>query len=125
MKHKRNVRAFLAAAFLFVLIAEWGSHSLMCSGHENGASGDGPAMFATQGGHDDPCRSLILCRDNQQRDQQLPKLGHDATQHNALFDPFSELDRPIDLRARSPIPFSGADGLARPPDPAFHPPEIS
>lgn len=116
----RNVRAALAAAFLFVLISEWGSHSVVCADH---SSVDARSMSARQNGHEDPCQTLVLCSDNKQRDQQLPKLGHDATQHNGLLDVLAGLRPKLVATRDIPIPFATGDGLFRPSKPPFHPPK--
>jgi len=119
---KKKARAVLAVAFLFVLIAEWGSHSVMCSDGLHSAV-DTKSISAHQNGNEDPCRSLILCSDNKQKDQQMPKLGHDATQHNGLLDVFAAL-RPKLTAIREPqIYATSGDGVFRPPKPPFHPPK--
>ena len=54
----------------------------------------------------------------------MPNVSHDVTP-NVLIDDLSDIAPPIDVQESSPMPFIGADGLSRPPDPAFHPPELS
>jgi hypothetical protein len=121
IRRKRSVRAFLAATFLFVLIAEWGSHAVVCSDEFHVS--DAQAISATERGHDDPCQSLILCSDNKQKDQQVPKLGHDATQHNGLLDVFAALRPKLTAYDEPQIVFASTEELFRPPKPPFHPPK--
>ncbi len=115
-------RRLLAALFLFVFFAEFGSHTLICS---NQSSNEKSSFSINERGHDDPCKTLVLCSDGQRKDRQLPSFGHDAAQHNALFDQsaFPQPDT-FDL-VEVAIPFSTDDGLFRPPDPPFHPPRLS
>ncbi len=86
---------------------------------------DEQSISSYEGDHDDLCKSLVLCSDSGRRDKQVPKLGHDASQHNALFDASSGLLPQIDIHKDPRIPFSNGFGVARPPDPHFHPPQTS
>ena len=121
---KKHKRAFLAAAFLLVLLSEWGSHSMICSG-QTFVGEDERSISAAGHGHEDPCRSLVLCSDNKQRDRQAPKLGHDATQHNGLIDVLASLRPNVAVAGDVPIPLGSGDALFRPPKPPFHPPKQS
>jgi len=111
----------LAAAFLLVFMAEVGSHVVICSNHSSPSE---QAIYATEDGHGDPCDLVVICRGSERRDRQMPNLSHDAAQHNALFDRFSDLDLLV-FQKDPPIPLSSANGLFRPPSPPFHPPELS
>ena len=118
---KENLQRAFAAAFLVMMIAEWGSHGIIYA-HADSAAGQ---SISSTNGHEDPCGTLILCSDNQRRDHQTPNFGHDASQHNALFDQFSRrhLSR---LPRKDPLPSSATvNGLFRPPNPPFHPPKNS
>ena len=115
-------RRLLAAFFLFVFFAEFGSHTLICS---NQSSFEQRSVSVNERGHDDPCKTLVLCRDGQRKDRQLPGFGHDAAQHNALFDRSAYLLADSIILSDVIIPFSTEDGLFRPPDPPFHPPQLS
>lgn len=117
---KRGARTIFAALFLFVLMAHWGSHVVICA---DGPHGEERSVSTRESGHHDPCQSLILCSDNKQRDQQVPKLGHDASQHNALFDPLAGLDIDLAGNGEPRIPFGSARAIFRPPHPPFHPPK--
>jgi len=119
---KETRRSLLAALFLIVFLAETGSHGLICSGPK---SADGASVSSTDGGHDDPCKTLIVCSDSKRKDQQLPVFGHDSMQHNAMFDRGTDLDDRFDMLSEPRIPFAAAHALFRPPSPPFHPPELS
>jgi hypothetical protein len=112
----------LAAFFLIVFLAEVGSHAVICSNH---SSGDGQAISSHESGHEDPCNSLILCSDSNRKDQQMPNLGHDATQHNALFDRQRGLFAQTIVQKDPRIPFTTEHCIFRPKSPPFHPPELS
>lgn len=119
---KETRRSLLAALFLLVFLAEAGSHGLICASHR---SVNEYSVSSTDGGHDDPCKTLIVCSDSRRKDQQLPTFSHDSMQHNAMFDRWSDLDSRFDMRSEVPIPFATAHALFRPPSPPFHPPELS
>lgn len=117
---KENKRRILAALFMFVFLAEAGSHAVICADH---SSSDERSVSATEYGHEDPCKSLILCSDGKQKDQQLPKLGHDASQHNALFDAQRGIGAQVVSQKEPKIPFGTAHCLFRPKSPPFQPPK--
>ncbi len=119
---KENKRRLLAALFLFFFLAEMGSHVVICA---NDPSMDEQSMSSYEGNHDDPCKSLVLCGDSGRRDKEVPKLGHDASQHNALFDASSRQLTQIDIHKDPQIPFTTGHRLFRPPSPPFHPPQTS
>ena len=107
---------------MIVFLAELGSHVVICANH---SSIDEQSISSNDGGHDDPCKTLVLCSDSNRKDKQMPNLGHDATQHNALFDGRSSLSPQIGVDKSPKIPFTTAHSLFRPPSPPFHPPELS
>jgi len=118
---KDHLRAVLAALFLIFLMAEWGSHAVICS--NNYESADEQTVSATDYDHEDPCQTMVLCSDGKSRDQQTKTLGHDASQHNGLLDALRNL-HPLVASFREPsMTFSWADRLFRPPSPPFHPPK--
>ena len=110
-----------AVFFGALLFAEWGSHGVILSANVDGQGGE--MVSANERGHDDPCKTLI-CTDGQRKDQGT-RFSHDSSQHNALFHPparaYRQLARGIISRPHS----SSVSGIFRPPDPAFHPPEVS
>jgi hypothetical protein len=121
MATKDDLRHIVAAAFAILLLAEWCSHGLIFSHHAD--FGD-KEVSATKHGHEDPCGTLIICNDGKSKNQQLPGVGHDISHHNAFFerspDPQRKFDVLTDPLSRSSI----VRPIVRPPDPAFHPPEI-
>ena len=119
---KVNKTRLLSAFFLIVFLAEFGSHAVICSDHSS--SGE-QAIYSHESGHDDPCKTLVLCSDSNRKDKQMPNLGHDATQHNALFDGRSSRFPQICFEKGPKIPFATAHSLFRPPSTPFHPPELS
>lgn len=112
-------RRVLAFVFLAFMLFEFGSHSAVCIGHD---PTDARAFSAREHSHSDPCRTMVMCPDGR-RDQTL-RMGHDLVPHNGLLDELSAIHVPAAVY-ESPVPFSSSDGLSRPPDPAFHPPEFS
>jgi hypothetical protein len=116
---KDSRRRLLAVVFLFVFLAEAGSHAVICASHSDG---DAHSFSSSGGGHEDPCQTLVLCR-SQRKDQKLPNLGHDASQHNALFDRIRDLTPLIEAREDANTSPSAAHCLFRPPNPPFQPPK--
>ena len=57
------MRRIFAVAFLFFLLAEWGSHGLAFA-HSD--SGEGRSAHSREDGHDDPCKTMIRCSDGRQ-----------------------------------------------------------
>jgi hypothetical protein len=117
----RNSRFLFAGVFVLVLLAEWGSHGVIFSQRDQGGE---TAMSTSERGHEDPCGTMILCSDGRRNDQ-VPSISHDASQHNAYFDNRSNTGRNFVIVADPLRHSSFVFGLSRPPDPAFHPPEIS
>ena len=84
-----------------------------------------PSIYSNEGGHEDPCQTLILCSESRRERQQMPNLGHQTAQQNALFDLFSPIPSVVDLREEPSIPFGSATAIYRPISPPFSPPERS
>ena len=85
-------------------------------------SGDGTAIHSTDTGHDDPCKTLVRCKDGRQQD--TPNLRYDANQHNGFFSRFFEarflagyFEPPLIDRER-------VDLIEQTISPPFHPPEL-
>jgi hypothetical protein len=116
-------RRILAAAFLLLLVVEFGSHGVIFA--HSGSSKNGDAVQSSERGHEDPCGTLIMCSDSRKRDQQVPGVSHDASQHNALFDRLSGMRNLSGIERDQPITFEDANALFRPPLPPFHPPKAS
>ena len=122
LRKKQTRRSLLAALFLIVFLAEAGSHAMICSNHSSSSE---TFVSSSDSGHDDPCKSLVLCSDNKRNERQLPGFSHDSMQHNAMFDRGADLDDQFDLLGDTRIPFATGYTLFRPPTPPFHPPELS
>ena len=118
----KAMRRILAAAFLLLLIVEFGSHGLIYA--HSTSSQEGAAMQSSERGHEDPCRTMI-CSEGRKRDQQVPSFTHDASQHNTLFDRLAGLRNLSDIDRDKPMSFEDANALFRPPLPPFHPPKAS
>ncbi len=116
---KDRRRRLLSALFVIVFVAEFGSHAIIYASH---TGGDARSFSSSEGGHEDPCQTLVLCR-SQRKDQQLPAFGHDSSQHNALFDPLRNLEPLIDSLKDAKISRTNAHCLFRPPNPPFQPPK--
>ena len=115
------MRWIFAVFFAAVLFAEWGSHSIILS--QEYSSGGGQSMTTSERGHDDPCSTLI-CSDGQRKDQGF-KFSHESSQHNAFFQPPSKSEGALEVSTDHISRFSIVFEIFRPPDPAFHPPELS
>jgi hypothetical protein len=119
---RKNFRRLFAAAFVFVLLAEWGSHSVS---YTHAASTEGQAVYANEGSQEDPCKTLVRCTDGRRQDQKVPNPGHDLSQHNAFLERLSNLKRLNALQLDPLIDRARVSSLFRPPSPPFHPPELS
>jgi hypothetical protein len=122
---KKNLRLVFATLFLFVLLAEWGSHSMHYANASSADAADEQSISADQSGHEDPCQTLAVCSEGSRKDQQTQNLGHDSSQHNGLIDHFSQMRAKIDVRDNPLIPFENAHALFQPPNLQFHPPKLS
>jgi hypothetical protein len=122
LKWNRNFRRFIAAAFLLFLLAEWGGHS---AAFAHSYAGKGQSVSSDSGKDDDLCKTLVRCNDGPRREVPAPSFGHQLSQHNALFDHLSDSNL-WGTAIEDPIPrHQKIAGVTRPPDPLFHPPELS
>ena len=119
---KNNVRRLFAAAFMILLLAEWGSHGII---YANSNSTEGQAISSSEREHEDPCKTLIQCSDGRRQDQQIPSFTHDANQHNGFVPRLSDLGRSGFFNGDARFSYFNLRGLFRPPDPRFHPPELN
>ncbi|GEM_PF-4558153 len=106
--------------FLFVLLAEFGSHVLA---HANAPHSHKQLVFAIDAGHDEPCQHIIPCCDNDHSNQQIPNSGHQLVPINLIE--ITQFIPEIEFNNDPPIPFSPADILFRESSPPFHPPKLS
>jgi hypothetical protein len=116
------VRRLFAVSFLFLMFAEWGSHGII---YANSISSDSRSISASEGGDEDPCNTLIMCSDGHRRDRQMPSFSHDATPHNALFDRNAGFKNLGLGQKNAKLSVTNVNGIFRPPDPTFHPPNFS
>ncbi|MFN0139782.1 MAG: hypothetical protein ACKVQW_06810 [Pyrinomonadaceae bacterium] len=117
---RRHLRLVFAALFLFVLLAEFGSHVLA---HANTPHSQEELVSAVGDDPDEPCKHVLPCCDNGHSDQQLPTAGHQLI-HNSLSE-IVQIVPDIDVNVEPPIPFQNANSLFRESSPPFHPPRIS
>ena len=118
---KEALRRIFALGFLVLLLAEWGSHGVIT----NASGAEGSAAYSKESGHDDPCQTLVRCSDSPRQNQHVLKLSHDASQHNGFVPKLSALGRTAGLHDGLRFAHSNQRALFRPPDPLFHPPELS
>lgn len=121
--NRKVARRVLAAAFLLLLVVEFGSHGVIFAHSTSSKNGD--AVQSGERGHEDPCGTLIMCSEGRKRDQQVPSISHDASQHNALFDRLAGMRNLGGIEQDQPISFDDANAIFRPPLPPFHPPKAS
>ena len=116
------MHALLAVAFLFVMLVEWGSHSLAFA-HAAPVSG----LISVSGGeaeHEDPCRTIVCC-ESRRNDQKVPGISHDLFPCSSAIEHANGEPR-INLLSEEPVPsHNAADGIFRPKDPLLDPPEFS
>jgi len=120
---RKYLRIIFAAAFLFVMLVEWGSHSLA---FVHGAQPEGLVAVANEGEHDDdPCKAMVHGGD-QRGGQPGPKIAHDLlSQRNAFLTGIELADQFVFLPPLSNLDRDAAHRLFRPIDPPFQPPENS
>lgn len=106
--------------FLFVLLAEFGTHVLA---HANAPHNREQLISTLDTGHDEPCKHIIPCCDNDHSNQQLPSAGHQLMHSNLLE--VAQFELKIEFNIDPPIPFRKADALFRESTPPFHPPQLS
>lgn len=117
---RKNLARVFAAAFVFFLLVEWGSHSLAFAHSQS----EGMVAVSADGEHEDPCKTLVRCTDGRRQDQKVPNLGHDLSQHNAFLDRLSNSNRLDGIIADPRISRANVHELFRPVSPPFHPPEL-
>ncbi len=118
---RKGLRSIIAATLMLFFLAEWGTHAVIHIGAHAPARA---VVISTPETGDDPCHSFIHCDHNGHRDRQVPSTGHDIIP-NVIVDNLADLVLPGRVDAPQPGTFTGVPGLSRPPDPAFHPPELS
>lgn len=123
LSERKYLRLIFAGAFLFVMLVEWGSHSLA---FVHGPQPEGMVSVTAEGEHDeDPCKTMVHGGD--QRGQQSgPRIAHDLlSQRNAFFASIELADQFVFLQPLSNLDREDAHRLFRPIDPPFQPPENS
>lgn len=115
------MHAFLALAFLFVMLVEWGSHSLAFA-HAAPVSGL-TAFSGAEVEHDDPCRTVVCC-EGRKNDQTVPSISHDISPSSLLDLADGQLRFRRALREPS-IHRKDVHGIFRPISPLLDPPEFS
>lgn len=126
MMEKKHLRLVFAALFLFVLLAEWSSHGMHYASSSSAAGLAGQqSVFTEEDGHDDPCKTLVVCSEGSRKDHKPANPTHNLSQHNGLIDHLSQIRTKIDVHGDPLIPFENAHALFRAPNPPFHPPRIS
>lgn len=113
----------VAVAFLFVMLVEWGSHSLAFA-HAAPTTGMVAVASSSEDEHDDPCRTIVCC-EGKRNDQKAPNFSHDLFPYGSATestDTGATFDR---VRELSALSHNVVDRLFRPKDPLLHPPEFS
>jgi hypothetical protein len=123
--NRKNLRLVFAALFLFVLLAEWGSHSMHYASASFADAADEQSISTDQSGHEDPCQTLAVCSEGSRKDRQTQNLSHDFSQHNGLIDLMSDISTRMDAHNDPPFLYGRDDALFRPPSSPFHPPKLS
>lgn len=119
----RMTKGLIAALFLFFLLAEWGSHGVICAAYHG--SDNAPSAASAPIDHEDPCDTLVVCSDSRGRERRAPSFNHDAMQHNGLMDVIREIAANVKVTRDPRLAPSNVKGLSRPPDLPFNPPELS
>ncbi len=120
---KENWRRLFAVAFLLFLLVEFGSHTMLHA--FSPLVLNHTSISANEGCNEDPCQTLILCSESRHERQELPNVGHQTAQQNALLDLFSPIPSANDLRKEPRIPFGNGEAIFRPISPPFSPPKLS
>ena len=122
LTNRKYLRIIFAGAFLFVMLVEWGSHSLAFA---HGARTEGMVAVSSEGGHDeDLCKTMVHSSDGR-RQSQLPGISHDLIQQNLFAGTGSHFVRRPISDVNPTISREDAHRLFRPIDPPFQPPENS
>lgn len=112
-----------AIAFLLFLMIEWGSHNLAFA-HSSSDGGSG-SMQSQQDRDEDPCKNMMRCSDGPRREQTSQRVAHDTIQYEQFFNDLLTTRRLVDLFSDPRLRRSRLEALFRPPDPPFHPPQLS
>jgi hypothetical protein len=115
-----RLRRIAAAAFVLLLLTEWGSHATF---HINSPSGL-TVVSAGEQHRDVPGHSLALCNDSGRRDRQQPNAAHDLIP-GAGLSLSMPLMAPAADAVEAPMPARATGELSRPPDPHFRPPKAA
>jgi hypothetical protein len=118
----RNIHALVAVAFLFVMLVEWGSHSLAFV-HAAPITGL-VSVGGSDAEHDDPCRTIVCC-ESRKNDQKAPGFTHDLFPYGSAIE-CAGIGRRLNGSSEvRPVPREAVDRIFRPKDPLLHPPEFS
>ncbi|MGD9563981.1 MAG: hypothetical protein AB7F88_18150 [Pyrinomonadaceae bacterium] len=118
----KRTHTAMAIVFLFVMLVEWGSHNLAFAHGGPGAELVTVASGAV--GHDDPCPTMICC-DVPKHEQKTTTSSHYVSPCTPSAERTRETLR-LDRTMKSPpLRRDDANGISRPKDPLFHPPEFS
>ena len=118
----KRLHAIVAVVFLFVMLVEWGSHSLAFVHHAEVSGMVSIGVGEVE--HDDPCRTLTCC-EGRKDGQSAPGFPH----HLLTYNSYAEVsDQTPSFRHDPGIPAPSRDDVRRifrPKDPLLHPPEFS
>ena len=118
-----NLHRVLAVAFLVVLLAEWGSHSLAFA-HSALIAGEN-AVHIQHGDHDDLCKTLVKCPDGPRKELPSSNGGHDVLPQNPAINRLGDADSTLTLGKDTGSYRPPLRVLSRSVSPPFHPPELS
>lgn len=118
----KGFRRLLAAVFVLLMLAEFGSHALICRDESSFAGR--LSVSAAEQEHEDPCRTMMQCGYDQ-NGRNAPKFTHDASPHNALLDRLFASTAEVQLNEQRPILHETVGPIFRPHDPPFRPPKRS
>ena len=117
----KRLHAFMAAAFLCVMLVELGSHSLAFA-HAAPISGL-VSILNIEVEHDDPCRTIACCESR--REQKAPNFQHDLFPYGSTIEPSIKAISVAGINKEPAILRETASRISRPKDPLLHPPEFS
>lgn len=119
--NRRNLRLLFAAAFLFVMLVEWGSHSLA---FVHAVPTEGFVVVSGEIPHQDPCKTMVH-NGEQGRQSNTPTISHYLPYQNRFWTGTDVAFNLLVIAPEPPLDREDAHRLYRPPDPPFLPPEIS
>lgn len=119
----KKLHVILAMGFLFVMLVEWGSHSLAFA--HSGYSAGMTSVNAREDKHDDPCRTMTDCCQSRKHGGMVVSPSHHLPSFNSFVETIAF--KPANSReiAVEPEPRDDARRIHRPKDPLLHPPELS